>query len=52
MRQFRPASRASAERRRLVGAIGDDHRLRICTAGRVQQSGDLAKVRSRLNGKL
>jgi len=30
----------------------DDHHFRIYTAGRVTQSGDLAKVRSRLNGKL
>ncbi len=30
----------------------DDHSFRIYTAGRVRQSGDLARVRSRLNGKL
>jgi phenylpropionate dioxygenase-like ring-hydroxylating dioxygenase large terminal subunit len=30
----------------------DDTHFRIYTAGRVRQSGDLAKVRSRLNGKL
>jgi len=30
----------------------DDEHFRIYTAGRVAQSGDLAKVRSRLNGKL
>jgi len=30
----------------------DDRSFRIYTAGRVRQSGDLARVRSRLNGKL
>ena len=30
----------------------DDTSFRIYTAGRVRQSGDLARVRSRLNGKL
>jgi hypothetical protein len=30
----------------------DDHHFRIYTAGRVRQSGDLVRVRSRLNGKL